>query len=77
MDDLMHLHSLELRLSNERMRLSEATSQSEKDMRSVWVKQLEKEIQGEIEFLASKGIVVSKVTIKDQDADELLKELLG
>ena len=77
MDDLMHLHSLELRLSNERMRLSEATSQSEKDLRSVWVKQLEKEIQGEIEFLASKGITVQKATIKDFDADALLKELLG
>ena len=77
MDDLMHLHSLELRLSNERMRLSEATSQSEKDLRSVWVKQLEKEIQGEIEFLASKGITVYKATIKNFDADALLKELLG
>lgn len=77
MDDLMHLHSLELRLSNERMRLSEATSQSEKDLRSVWVKQLEKEIQGEIEFLASRGITVQKATIKDFDVDELLKELLG
>lgn len=77
MDDLMHLHSLELRLSNERMRLSEATSQSEKDLRSVWVKQLEKEIQGEIEFLASKGITLQKATTKDFDADELLKELLG
>ena len=77
MDDLMHLHSLELRLSNERMRLSEATSQSEKDLRSVWVKQLEKEIRGEIEFLASRGITVQKATIKDFDVDELLKELLG
>ena len=77
MDDLMHLHSLELRLSNERMRLSEATSQAEKELRSVWVNQLEKEIKGEIEFLASKGIMVSKVTIKDKDADAILKELLG
>ena len=77
MDDLMHLHSLELRLSNERMRLSEAASQSEKDLRSVWVKQLEKEIQGEIEFLASKGITLQKATTKDFDVDELLKELLG
>jgi len=77
MDDLMHLHSLELRLSNERMRLSEATNQAEIDLRSVWVQQLEKEIQGEIEFLASKGITVQKATIKDFDADALLKELLG
>lgn len=77
MQDLTHLNALELRLSNERIRLSQATSQAEIELRKVWVQQTEKEIQGEIDFLASKGITVHKAIIKDFDADALLKELLG
>lgn len=77
MQDLTHLNALELRLSNERIRLSQATSQAEIELRTVWVQQAEKEIQGELDFLASKGITVHKATIKDFDADALLKELLG
>ena len=63
-----HLSALQLRLSNERIRLSQATNKDEIALRSVWVKQMEKEVQGEIEFLNQ---------CDDLTADELLKELLG
>ena len=63
-----HLSALQLRLSNERIRLNQATNKDEIALRSVWVKQMEKEVQGEIEFLNQ---------CDDLTADELLKELLG
>lgn len=63
-----HLSALQFRLSNERIRLSQATNKDEIALRSVWVKQMEKEVQGEIEFLNQ---------CDDLTADELLKELLG
>ena len=63
-----HLSALQLRLSNERIRLSQATNKDEIALRSAWVKQMEKEVQGEIEFLSQ---------CDDLTADELLKELLG
>lgn len=62
-----HLSALQLRLSNERIRLSQATNKAEIELRTVWVKQMEKEVAGEIEFLSA----------KDMSADDLLKELLG
>lgn len=61
-----HLSALQLRLSNERIRLSQATNKGEIELRSVWVKQLEKEIEGELKFLDQHN------TMSD---DELLKEL--
>ena len=63
-----HFSALQLRLSNERIRLSQATNKDEIALRSAWVKQMEKEVQGEIEFLSQ---------CDDLTADELLKELLG
>ncbi len=63
-----HLSALQLRLSNERIRLSQATNKGEIELRTVWVKQLEKEIEGELKFLDQHN------TMSD---DELLKELLG
>lgn len=63
-----HLSALQLRLSNERIRLSQATNKDEIELRSVWVKQMEKEVQGEVELLNQHN---------DLTADELLKELLG
>ena len=63
-----HISALQLRLSNERIRLNQATNKDEIALRSVWVKQMEKEVQGEIEFLNQ---------CDDLTADELLKELLG
>ena len=76
MNALSHLHVLELHLSNERMRLHAATNQKEKDLRAVWVQQAEREVQGEIDFLTSKGIQTRRITIEIDDPDALLRALL-
>jgi hypothetical protein len=48
-----HLSALELRLSNERIRFNSSKSKKEKEMRAVWIKQIEKEIEGEKKFSGS------------------------
>jgi hypothetical protein len=45
-----HLSALELRLSNERIRLSNAQTDAERELRQVWIKQIEKEIEAERGF---------------------------
>lgn len=62
-----HLIALMSNLSNEKNRLNNAKSENEKQLRQVWVNQLEKEIAGEIGFL-------EKNNISD---DELLAELFA
>lgn len=59
-----HIDSLNFLLSNERIRLSLAKSESEIAIRSGWVKQLEKEIEGE-KFITENAI----------SDDDLLSEL--
>jgi hypothetical protein len=44
---MSHLNALQLSLSNERNRLAKAKTQGERDLRKVWVAQLEKEIRVE------------------------------
>jgi len=68
-----HLNSLQLHLSNERIRLAEAKTDNERDLRSVWVSQIEKEIEGEYAFLGKTENLID-ANISD---DELLAELLG
>ena len=60
-----HLNALNLRLSNERARLAEAKSESEKELRKVWIAQIQKEIERE-------GNFVQEAEMSD---DELLAEL--
>ena len=74
-----HYVALMTNLSNERQRLSCATSQGEIELRSVWVQQLEKEIAHEVEFLASKGINVyaAENEVDDMSDDDLLNELMS
>ena len=48
-----HIDVLNLLLSHERVRLAEPKTESEKALRKVWVKQLEKEIEGEQRFLSN------------------------
>mgnify|MGYP007104205269 CR=1 FL=1 len=73
-----HYVSLRNNLSNEKARLESACSQSEIELRSVWVQQLEKEIAAEEKFLASKGISVqAEATDQEMSDDFLLKELLS
>ena len=68
MIDYSHLDALELNLSHERARLNEATKKGEIELRTVWVKQLEKEIAGERNFL---GLGESS----EVSDDDLLAEL--
>lgn len=69
MIDKSHLHALELRLSNERARLANSTTENESKWRQILVAGIEKEIAGEKKFL---GISESTNEITD---DELLNEL--
>lgn len=64
---MTHIDTLNLHLSNERMRLGNAKSERERQMRRVWISQLKKEIADEEKFIG-----VSHVNISD---DDLLDEL--
>lgn len=64
---MSHLSALELRLSNERARLACAQTAQERELRKVWIAQIEKEIDREIEFI---GKVATEMT-----DDELLAAL--
>lgn len=57
-----HLDALELRLSNERIRWSEAKTAKEKAHRQVWIEQIEKEIKSEKEFL---GLIEEDISDED------------
>ena len=69
---MSHLNALELRLSNERVRLANSKTEKERQSRAVWVSQIEKEISGEIAFLSKKDAVEVEMT-----DDELLAELMS
>jgi hypothetical protein len=73
MKDFSHLAALFDRLSRERVRLSTAKTDNERDLRSIWVKQIEKEIEDEQRFLGLDSSTVDNV-ISD---DDLLKELMS
>jgi len=66
-----HLHALELGLYHEKQRLAAAKSESERQLRQVWVNQRQKEIDGERKFLGLSP-VDSTVALTD---DELLAAL--
>lgn len=65
---MTHLNALQLRLSNERNYLAQAKTEGERELRKVWIAQIEKEISREqtTEF--------SDPVTKMSD-DELLAEL--
>ena len=69
MRDTTHLVALQTRLSHERGYLAAAKKDSEKALRTVWVKQIEKEIADE---MALCGI---DPTVPDMTDDELFAEL--
>lgn len=64
-----HLDALQDRLASERSRLWAATTPSETALRTVWVTQLEKEVDREYQFL---GLTRDTVELSD---DALLAEL--
>jgi len=51
MTDLSHLNALQVRLSHERVRLANATTDRERQMWAVWVAGIEREIAEEHRFL--------------------------
>lgn len=65
-----HLVTLQERLSRERVRLSEARTQKEKQLRQVWVAQVEREIEQEMKFLG-----IEPVSAVEMSDDELLAAL--
>ena len=65
-----HLHVLELRLSNERLRLAKATTISEINYRTVLVDQMNRELEHEKEFI---GLEQLNNSLSD---DDLLAELI-
>lgn len=71
MTDTSHLNALELRLSHERGYLAAAKSEGERALRNVWIKQIEKEIAGELAFLGKDD------TLPEVTDDELYAELFS
>lgn len=70
MADTTHLGALNLRLSHERARLAAAKSKRERDLRTVWISQIEHEISNE-----QKALGVSIATECEMTDDELLAAL--
>lgn len=71
-----HLEALQFRFSNEKSRLNNARNKNEKSFREILVAQIEKEIQGELKFLESKGIKID-TSVEQMSDDELMAELLS
>ena len=71
MTDTSHLFALQHRLSNERSRFLEAATDSERELRAVWVSQIEREIYFEYQRLG----VQPDEPPADLTDDELLAEL--
>lgn len=72
MTDTTHLIALMTRLSNEKAALARATKQSEIDLRTVWVSQCQREINGEEAFL---GMDVTDYSAPEMSIDDLMAEL--
>jgi hypothetical protein len=67
-----HLNALNLRLSHERSYLTKAKNVKEKEIRKVWIAQIEKEIVEEKKLI---GIVDVEIDVISDD--DLLGELFG
>lgn len=64
-----HLDALNLRLSNERVRLQSAKTEREREMRRVWIAQIEKEIADEYRFLGRTPDALPELSIDELAAD--------
>jgi hypothetical protein len=72
-----HLNALRVGLSNEKSRLEITKNPTERVLRNVWIRQIEREIDGEIKFLNDRGYFENVTIVPDDLTDEeLLKELL-
>lgn len=72
MTDTTHLTALITRLANERQALARATKQGEIEMRTVWVRQCEKEINGEESFL---GMDLTDWNEPEMSFEDIMAEL--
>jgi len=73
MTDPSHLDALQLRLSHERTHLANAKTPSERELRKVWVAQIEREIAHEMDFLG-KTIDPDIANMSDDELLAALKE---
>lgn len=64
MKDTTHLTALHTRLAHEKERLSSAKAKREKELRAVWIAQIEKEIADEFKFL---GMSAATPELSDDD----------
>lgn len=71
MTDTSHLFALQARLSSERARFLEAKTDGDRNLRAVWISQVEREIYFEYQFL---GIQPDQPPA-DLTDEELLAEL--
>ena len=67
MQDTTHLNALQVSLSNERSRLAKAKTDGEVVLRSVWCKQLGKEVADE-----RKRLGLDEMPIDEMSDDELI-----
>lgn len=80
MFDLSHLDAIDLRLSHERARVTEARNAKDRTWREHNVRMIERERVGELAFLAKQGYVEPAPMTLDEifaelDDDELLAQL--
>jgi hypothetical protein len=71
MTDASHLIALITRLGNERSYLAAAKTQAERDLRKVWISQIEREIAHEEKFI---GVASAETEMND---DDILAELMA
>jgi hypothetical protein len=67
--DITHLTALQTRLANETDYLAKAKNKAERELRKVWIAQIEKEIACEKQHLGLKDVST------DLSNDELMREL--
>lgn len=74
MRDSSHLVALMTGLSRERQRLAAARTEQERALRTVWVRQSEKEVNAEERFL---GMTETDWSEPEMSADDLMAELMA
>lgn len=72
--DTSHLVALMTGLSRERQRLAVARTEQERALRTVWVRQSEKEVNAEERFL---GMTETDWNEPEMSADDLMAELMA
>lgn len=78
MENLDHLHAIELRLSHERARVDAAKNDKEREWRAHNVRMIERERENEIAFLAARGVTVEEApSLDDIMSDDELLALLN